>query len=139
MIINPFLRSQGAASSFQLAQSVGGSLEVDIGTSAKPILDSRLWAEVAQLSYISEVCTVTNIDPQVKQRAHIPVPANASRLCVLGRKPEEVSVFLSRGAAAAVSGFAAEQMSRRTKVEEPSPSRLPSRIARGSCVINART
>jgi hypothetical protein len=37
------------------------------------------------------------------------MPANASRLCVPGRKPEEASVFLSRGTSVACVNFTAKQ------------------------------
>jgi hypothetical protein len=37
------------------------------------------------------------------------MPASASRLCVPGRKPEEASVFLSRGASASCVRFTGEQ------------------------------
>lgn len=67
-------------------------------------MDRRLWTEVVQLSYVSEVFCGNKHRPESKWRAHIPMPASASRLCVPGFIPEEASVFLSRGASRLVSG-----------------------------------
>jgi hypothetical protein len=71
VIIDPFLRSQGTADSFQLAQGIGGSSGFATWSSAKPVLDRRLWADLEQLSYVSEVCTVTNTDQKLSRaRSH---------------------------------------------------------------------
>jgi hypothetical protein len=71
VIIDPLLRSQGTADSFQLAQSLGRSSWVGAWSRAKPIADRRLGAEVVQLSYVSEVWTVTNTDQKLSgARSH---------------------------------------------------------------------